>query len=162
MNTEKLRTIANSTPTAETVILSLATRERDRSELNLQRMKTQLLKSGEKVVDKDFAQLWLDLQSAGIGHVVMKKGKPNRFDWSYSIKQIARSLINNTPIELSRVESKAVIKPKRVPKPEAPQVVIRRVFVQLKDNVSVQMAIPENITKAEFANLVKALETAAF
>lgn len=116
MDTIRIKEISSASPTAEVASLALAMRERSRGEINIQRLKKQLLAAGEAVVDEEYADFWKGLEGAGIGSL-----KGARFKWHYSLKEVAKAAINSGG------------KPKKAPyiKPMAKAQVLRTTLITI-------------------------------
>jgi len=100
----KIKQITNATPTAEVTMMSLALRQRMRPYSNLRQAKMQLIREGAKVVDKEFVQFWKELEDADVGSLVYgKTGQPEKFQWYYNLKTIARAAIEGKPINTEKL-----------------------------------------------------------
>lgn len=128
MDNVKLKEITNASHTSIITMLLLALRIRDRGFSNITATKEQLIRMGEKVVDEDFLKFWRDLQTAGIGSIVYgRRGRPDRFQWHYSLKNVARVAIEGKEHEVAelakrkpkRNQAKPVAKKTRAAKPTA-------------------------------------------
>jgi hypothetical protein len=93
----KLKAISHASHTAEVTMTALAMRERLRNFSDITRTRNQLIREGEKIVDADYMAFWKGLQDAGVGVIVYgRKGKPDRFDWHYSMKKVAKAALEGT------------------------------------------------------------------
>lgn len=124
INNETIKQIAHENSTAKTVFQALDKRQRYRKETNLTKLEHSLLNSGEKIVSDEYFDTFKKLESLGIGSLVLgRKGKPNRFIWNYSLKDVAKAAVKDlSPNEMSRIESKVVknLKPGRPAKKRGP------------------------------------------
>lgn len=87
----KLKSIMNATTTSQIVMVALGMRKRNarKDVLNVDLLKDQLKRAGEKIVDEEYIKFWMDLQAAGIGaYIIGRRGNPNRFKCHYSIKEV--------------------------------------------------------------------------
>lgn len=111
LNGERLKSVAHATHTAEIVATALAMRQRGRNETNVTLFEQILMRSGEKIVHDEYIQFWKDMQSAGLGSLVFgRKGGDTRFMWHYSLKSVAKAMIEGNTIEIERLPSEKVVK----------------------------------------------------
>lgn len=104
LNGAKLKQIAHASHTATVTMTSLALRERLRHSSDIVRTKNQLIREGEKIVDSDYMSMWEALQSEGVGSIVYgRKHKPDRFEWYYSLKQVAKAGLEGTNEEVEKI-----------------------------------------------------------
>lgn len=178
----KLKAIAHSTPTAEITVTSLALRERLRHSSDIQRTKSQLIRDGEKIVDADYMKLWKDLQDAGIGSIIYgRKGRPDRFEWHYSLKSVAKAALEGTNEQVSKLAGvranvqrkkpvKVIRRPQKVvapvaakPTPKAMPVAApvlkssKLAYIPLRNDFNVEISVPSDLTKAEAEVLSNAI-----
>lgn len=93
----KLKQVGHASHTAEVTITALALRERLRHFSDITRTRNQLIRQGERVVDEDYMAFWKGLQDAGVGTIIFgRKGKPDRFQWHYSMKKVAQAALEGT------------------------------------------------------------------
>lgn len=114
----KLKQIAHASHTAEVTITALAMRERLRHFSDISRTRNTLVRNGEKIVEEDYMKFWKQLQDAGMGTIIYgRRGKPDRFEWYYSLKKVAKAAIEGTNESAEKVGGKgrSVAKPKSVP-----------------------------------------------
>lgn len=118
VNQDRLKEIAHSTPTAVVTMTALALRERTRNSSDITRTRRELQSQGERIVDEDYMRLWKDLQDAGYGSIIFgRRGKNDRFEWHYSLKQVAQTAIGgNKGAALEPIQTKEAPK-KRGRKP---------------------------------------------
>lgn len=110
LNQDKLKAVVNASHTAIVTTLLLALRRRARDYSNLPATKDQLINMGEKIVDEDYKQYWQNLQDLGVGSVIYgRRGNPDRFQWHYSLKTVAKAAIEGKE---AQVEALAKKKPK--------------------------------------------------
>lgn len=162
----KLKAIAHKSHTATVTATSLALRERIRHSSDITRTRSELARMGERIVESDYMQFWKDLQAAGVGSIIYgRKGKPDRFDWHYSLKSVAKACIEGQNVEATketrtepaRDMPKVPAKKEVEKKMEAKQVI----FVPLRSDFDVEINVPSNFTKAEAEMLSKALNRVA-
>lgn len=170
LNGKQLHGIAHASHTATVTITALALRERLRHFSDINRTKTQLIRQGEKIVDSDYSQMWKDLQAAGVGSIIYgRRGKPDRFEWHYSLKKVAKAALEGTNEEVQKLanaptKSKSkLVKSKSRPKlyavekadraKQADSVNVGRglkmVCIALRKDFNVEFTLPANITKDE-------------
>lgn len=107
LNNEMVKQAANSSNTATKTMVLLGIRRRARTFTSMGKIKEQLYRMGEQVDDKDYKAFWKDLEAAGAGSVILgRRGKETRFEWSYSLKDIARIAIEGHEAEVQRIETK--------------------------------------------------------
>jgi len=105
LKSEKLRSISNASHTAEVIIVALSQRERLRNFTDMTRLKNELLRKGERVVDTDFCKFFEDMEAAGTGTISYgKNDKQDRFYWHYSMKKIAQAALEGKDVPASRIE----------------------------------------------------------
>lgn len=155
----KLKAIAHKSHTAIVTATSLALRERLRHSSDITRTRSELARQGEKIVESDYMQFWKDLQTAGVGSIIYgRKGKPDRFDWHYSLKSIAKACIDGQDVKATKnQEIKAEpAKAQKEVKPDSSKSV-QSVYVPLRNDFGVEIKVPSKMTKAEVEILTKAL-----
>lgn len=165
-----LKTIAEKSPTATRVTMSLALRARLRHFSDVNRIKSELVRAGEKIVDADFNQYWKDLDKAGVGSIIYgRKGKSTRFEWFYSLKSVAKAAIEGKDLDESRIVPKKGVKvilkknpintitfetpevkekAKETPKPSL-VVNDTRVFIVLRPDFQLEINLPSDVTPRE-------------
>lgn len=170
----KLRSICKATHSAEVTITSLAMRERLRHTSDIVRLKTQLVRSGEKIVEEDYMRFWKELEAIGIGSIVYgRKGKADRWEWHYNLKSIAKAVINGSSDAVEKIDgkkrSKVVVSKmpvrkqvKRETRVESHVNTIVRsekvIFIPLRSDCDISINLPANITKEELAKINYALQ----
>lgn len=93
----KLKQVGTSSHTAGAVLLSLAIRDRLRHSVNLAKIKDDLVRSGEKIVDSEYKQTWKDLQDLGMGSLVYGRGgNPDRFDFHRDLRAVGKAAVEGT------------------------------------------------------------------
>lgn len=155
LNGKELKDIAHKNRTAEVTMTSLAMRERVRTFSDIVRTRTQLLKMGEKIVEDDYLQFWKDLEKAGIGSIINgQKGRPARFEWHFSMKDVAIASLEGMPRPVKLVEEAKA-------KPAPKQNVSRIVYVTLRKDFDVTIAVPSDLNVSEVDTISKALRKAS-
>lgn len=167
---KKLKDICHRNRTAEVTTLSLAMRERLRHFSDIGRTRNALVRQGEKIVDGDYMQYWKDLQAAGVGAIIFgRRGNPNRFEWHYSLKKIAKAALEGTNVEAERHEAEKPAAPAPAPKvirrsPQAPAPVKtlaqKTVFIPLRSNFDLEIKLPGDVNAQEIETITKALARA--
>lgn len=112
----KVAAVFNANPTAKEVGKALGRRERDRSVTNLNWFKYDLLSGPGQpsIAMNDFITVFSELEKLGVGSLIrgrkQKNGTvtPPRFNWNYSIKDIARAAAG----QIDKTEVKKVEAPK--------------------------------------------------
>lgn len=182
LNSEKLRSVSHASHTAEVTITALAIRERLRHFSDITRTRNTLIRKGEKIVDADYISFWKGLQEAGVGVIVYgRKGKPDRFEWHYSMKKVAEAALEGKDVvaervggishaELAKPAPKPVAKPvrklakqvKRAPFKAAPATVTqlkeRFIYIPLRKDFNLELTVPGNLSKEEIETISNALK----
>lgn len=177
LNSEKLRSISHASHTAEVTITALAVRERLRHFSDITRTRNTLIRKGEKIVDADYQTFWKGLQDAGVGVIVYgRKGKPDRFEWHYSMKKVAQAALEGKDVVAERVGGTAQAAPKpankqamrkvirlatpvrrQIAKSEAPKSDKTFFYLPLRKDFNLEFSVPSNLTKEEVALIQRAL-----
>lgn len=171
----KLKAIAHKSHTATVTATSLALRERLRHSSDITRTRSELARQGERIVEADYMQFWKDLQAAGVGSIVYgRKGKPDRFDWHYSLKEVAKACIDGSDVKAFKTshaapakeepKAKTVLRKataKEEPKAKAELDAGRLVFIPLRADFNVEIKVPADFSKSEAEILASALSRAA-
>lgn len=178
LNGSKLKQITNASHTAVVTMLLLALRQRARGFSNIPATKEQLLAMNEKVVEEDFQTFWKELQAAGIGSIVYgRRGRPDRFQWHYNLKQIAKIAIEGREEaikELAKKKPRRIrnqVSPKKrtakpvktVSKPVAAPVVHAKApektlhTVQLKNGSLAEFILPSGVSQSKVEEIKQAL-----
>lgn len=104
---EKLKKIGHANHTSEVIITALALRERLRHFSDITRLRNQLVRAGEKIVDEDYMVFWKSLEDAEVGSIVYgRKGKPDRFQWYVSMKLVAQAILEGKTEITATVEKR--------------------------------------------------------
>lgn len=114
VNQAKLKQIVNSSDTATRTMLLLGLRERSRASTTLSSLKAELVEMGEKVDDRDFIAFWKGLEQSGVGSIILgRRGGKTRFQWNYSLRQVAKASIDEAQAPLKQIKPHplALIKP---------------------------------------------------
>lgn len=183
LNGTELNKIAHSSPTAEIAMTAFALRERVRHFSDLNRTRNMLMNKGEKIVDSDYIQLFKDLEKSGVGVIIYgRKNKPDRFEWYYSLKTIAKAALNKTdekavPIANNnnnhtteeKPSSIATPEPKmrrrkrlsKVEEPKAQPTTVQKnhVIIVLRDDFRIEFDAPNDIKPEELNTITKTLQS---
>lgn len=90
----RMKEMANKSTSAEVVALSLSMRQRMRQVINLDRIRSELLRQGEDLNENDFMQYWRDLQAEGLGHIVHGRyGHDTTFLFQYDPRAIGKAAV---------------------------------------------------------------------
>lgn len=170
----KLRSICKATHSAEVTITSLAMRERLRHTSDIVRLKTQLVRSGEKIVEEDYMRFWKELEAIGIGSIVYgRKGKADRWEWHYNLKSIAKAVIDGSTDAVEKIEgkkrskvaSKMPVRNQQVKRESRIENHVKAIvksekiiFIPLRSDCDISINLPANITKEELAKINYALQ----
>lgn len=99
-----LNQIATASDTAKTVTELLASRQRLRHVTDISRVRNDLVKDGSRIVDEEYMAYWKQLQTQKIGNIIYgRKGKPNRFEWHYSLKSVAQAALDGKDVNLEKI-----------------------------------------------------------
>lgn len=177
LNSHNLQTISNASPTAEAVTVYLSQRERLRHFSDIHRVKNSLIRMGEKIVDSDYNSYWKSLQDEGAGVIVYgRKGRPDRFEWHYSMKKVAEAALQGKDVLADRVNGPVTNKaPKLVASAPKNKVVHlsnatkkptlstaatkqnKLVYIQLRKDFNLEFSIPGDISKNEIETISRIL-----
>lgn len=95
LDKSRLSTLASSNETAAAIFKDVSERRRIRWVTNLPRYAVKLAHKGFKVVDVDYENTWKELEAMGVGVIVRgRNGKPDRFKWNYSLKEVGTGAIH--------------------------------------------------------------------
>lgn len=95
----KLKQIAGHSETATVLMFNLAERKRFRNITDISHLKNALIRSGEKIIDEDYIAVFKELEAIGVGSLIIgRRGKPSRFKWNYSLKNIGEAAINGKDV----------------------------------------------------------------
>lgn len=113
LDKSRLSTLASSNETAAAIFKDSADRRRIRWVTNLPRYAVKLAHKGFKVVDADYENTWKELEAMGVGVIVRgRNGKPDRFKWNYSLKEIGTGAIHPDQVgDIKSVEESKVEQP---------------------------------------------------
>lgn len=172
LDSNKLKQITNASHTAEAVMTHCALRTRLRTFTDIPRTQKELIRAGEKIVDKDYQAFWENLQAAGAGVIVLgRNGKPPRFEWHYSMKKVAQAALEGKNIQTNRFENvvaskTAPVAPKltkpAIPAPKLKAVETpKSVFIPLRTDFCLEFSVPANLSKAEAEMISQALKRLA-
>lgn len=92
VNESRMKEIAKSNVTSYSLMLYFALRERHTSNFNVRVLKTELIKSGVPVNDKDLYEAMDQLQKENLGVIVYgQNGMDDNFKWNYKLTQFNRT-----------------------------------------------------------------------
>jgi hypothetical protein len=109
---EMLYKLGHATETHEAVCYALGTRQRVRDFSNINSLKWELRHEGFKIVEADYMQMWKDWQSAGLGVILLGRGKKqNKFIHYYDMRKIAAAALEgkDVEVEVRNENQKAII-----------------------------------------------------
>lgn len=150
--------IAYKNPTSEAIFTLVGTRQRARPEMDIRRMKAELLSEGFQVVPQEYLQTFKDMANLGIGELKEGKGQPPRWRWLFNQIEVAKVALANRPAEGVKhdpVIIKKAAAPKvavETPKPAAvavPLPTVQLVVAYLSDGRLARMEMPTNLTGGE-------------
>jgi hypothetical protein len=162
LNGNELKKVAHASHTAEVTITALAIRERVRNFSDIVRTKNQLIRNGERIVEEDYMAFWKGLQDAGVGKIVYgRKGKPDRFEWYYSMKKVAKAALEGTNESVEKITSIKSVPAQRVIKKVEKEVTrshsSRFVYIPLRKDFCLELSVPADLTKDEINVIENAL-----
>jgi hypothetical protein len=174
---QKIQQLAESDSSVKTVMEALSKRRRFRSKTDLYHFRDQIKKfTGSEMNSETIINTFKELQSAGVGRLILKRERGQksparpRFEWRYSLKDVARAAgfgepLTNEPKEIAkkrgrpRKEKAATDSPKakrgrprKIQAAGAKEVQFmnaRVAVVKIRPNVEVRLEFPKSITKAE-------------
>lgn len=148
--------IAYKNPTSEAIFTLVGTRQRARPEMDIRRMKAELLSEGFQVVPQEYLQTFRDMAELGIGELKEGKGQPPRWRWLFNQIEVAKVALANKPAEGVKhdpvVIKKATPKAVEPPKPAVvavPLPTVQLVVAYLSDGRLARMEMPTNLTGGE-------------
>lgn len=90
----EIQKLASENETAKSILTHFAGRERFRRETDMNRFQSVLLRSGQKVVEKDYLETFKRFESLGLGVIVYGRGSnPSRFIWNYDLKTVGKAAV---------------------------------------------------------------------
>lgn len=158
LNMDKVKEVSFASHTAEIAITALAMRERHRNSTNITKMKRDLVKNNEKIVDEDFLSFWKGFSEAGVGVIKYgRKGGPDRFKWNYSLKTIAQVALEGRAIEPKKLENTVVTGLVRSKSFSKKQALPKNVVLFPIRGETVKIKLPQDVTKEEVRGLARML-----
>lgn len=188
LNGTTLNEIATATPTAKIVTQKLADRQRLRHVTDISRIRNDLVKDGSRIVDEEYMAYWKQLQNQKIGNIIYgRKGKPNRFEWHYSLKSVAQAALDGKDVQLQKLEPSQLEMPIKPPKvetkrgpgrpkgfspkkakatlqakanvvSETKKTVEQLILVPIQNGMHVQIKVPGGMNAGDIDSVVKALQ----
>lgn len=175
----ELHNVATETSTAHELALYMAERQRNRTEIDVDRLVIKLIRDGKHIVSEDVFKFFERLEELKAGSLVHPRTKngSTKFNCYYSIKDMGNAMIDGSDkvIQKFQAKTKTVAKPTSTAKIEKtkPKTVINktqnrmvsvpaqtRVVFVLSDNRQVQINLPADLNKSEAQticnNLLKA------
>lgn len=153
-----MKRIVNKSGSAELAALSLSLRERMRPSINIDRLRSLLVRQGQKVVQSDYLQYWKDIEAEGLGYLSLgRMGNASRFYFACDPRKIGKA-----GVEGSNEHAAYIVKKKG-------REVIRNFRGQRTHNVlraevgsfkpfKLSIEIPDNLSEVELKNLFNALK----
>ena len=113
-NIEALQKIVNQDPSAKKVMEALSKRQRFRKLTDLYQFRAQIKNlTGADLVQSDIIKIFKELQGAGIGKLVLKRGHSDlrrpRFEWRYNLRDVARVAGFGEPLQGPMSELTSVV-----------------------------------------------------
>lgn len=147
LNMTAVSDLRSASPTAHNVLDDMSERERFRRYTNLDLYRQQLIRKGVKVVTQEYFDTFKKLEEIGAGKIVYgRKGNPHRFEWHFSLKDIAKGAKGQLEGSPKELYSKPKAKRGRPRKNIAPEVVKGPVVQSKGDTISI--SIPKDFLKA--------------
>ncbi|CAM6005483.1 unnamed protein product [Sphagnum balticum] len=170
----ELHTVATETATAHELGLYMAQRERNRTEIDVDRLIIKLMRDGKKIVAQDAIKFFERLEGLKTGALVYPRNKAGsiKFNCYYSIKDMGQAMIDgnaNKVIERFQAKVKAPTKAPKAEQPKPKTVVNRtqnrvvqvpsstRVVVVLGSGREVQINLPADLNKQEAQTICNSL-----
>lgn len=169
LNSEAIQTLAKENPTADSLLLTLAERGRNRGDTDIQRYRLLLLRKGVKVVEADYLAAWKKLEEIGAGSIIYgRKNKSNRFKWNYSLRAVGLAAHPATKVEKEkRNRKKKEVKAKRGRPKKAVEVDQKPsvekhtystvLYIPLRKDKAIQISVPNDFTQEEARTISNAL-----
>lgn len=143
---EMLYKLGHATETHEAVCYALGTRQRVRDFSNINSLKWELRHEGFKIVEADYMQMWKDWQSAGLGVILLGRGKKqNKFIHYYDMRKIAAAALEgkDVEVEVRNENQKAIIQEANTMQLERVVKSINSQLVKAVDSPAIQKAIAD-------------------
>lgn len=169
----KLKEIANSNDTSLAIFMALANRGRFRTHTDISHMKNTMIRHGEKIILEDYMKTFKELQSLGIGTVIIgRNGAPTRFKWNYSLKSVGQAGMNGEDVQVTELKREPLKQPelkkksirsiKRVSRdPKEVRAIPSTnnvLYIPLRKDFVIDMQIPADVTKQELDTIHTALK----
>lgn len=156
LNQDKIKTIANSSPTSKVVFNALSERERYRDQLDLRKFKNDLMNKGEKIVQDEYIETFKMLEQLGVGSLIIgRKGKPNRFKWNYNLKDVAKASMNNEVKEFKAIAQPIITTKRPRGRPRKNQSILNAVSTKATNQpISITINLPADSNPADVAALL--------
>lgn len=107
-NTESVKELAHSNPTAGAIFLAFSQRERGRHVINLDLVYARLEAEGVRLVHADYFATFKRLEELQIGQLIYgRKGNPNCFVWFWDLKDVAKIGLGSKGVEPKQVVPRA-------------------------------------------------------
>lgn len=144
LDSKVIREISHANPTSEALFLALSLRERNRSEIDLDRTRQELVAEGFKIVRDDLIEAFTKLEKVGVGTLVKAKdGHPTRFKFHFSLKEVAKAGFDGSNVHRLPKQSKSVTANEM------------RTVVLLSGDRQASFTIPRDLTKEEAERIFK-------
>lgn len=145
LDSKAVQEIANANPTSEALFVSLSRRERNRSEIDVERMRQNLVAEGFHIVPEAVVETFVSLHNAGIGELVKgKSGRASRFRFHFGLKEVAKA---GAPAE--KVERLLPTALSRTFNGDT------RIVVLLQDDRKASITVPSDLSDEEIEIIVK-------
>lgn len=106
-----LKSIAEENATSKAVFGQLSSRVRSRGQINLRKLRYDLLTQGQRIVEEEYVEIFKKLQDLGVGKLISgRHGKPTRFMWNYKLVSIAKAAVSAEPTVIVETVKKRAIK----------------------------------------------------
>lgn len=172
VNESRLQKLGKSNDTAERVVSFLASRERNRDFLDLRRLKTSLMRDGERIIEEEYMEFFEQLEAEGVGSIIRSRlGRPSKFVLNYSIKDVFKLMHDgSTSGKLKRLGPST--KRKLAPELDGEELddstivsennlepLTQKVTFVLSSTRVVELRIPDEVTAQEIESIVTGLKS---
>lgn len=166
---QKLQKLTESDSSIKTVMEALSKRRRFRSKTDLYHFRDQVKKfTGSEMNSETIINTFKELQAAGVGRLILKRERGQksparpRFEWRYSLKDVARAAgfgepLTNEPKEISKKRGRPpkekeinLNKPGKRGRPKKISPTEQRVFQMISSMVSVVKIRPDAEVRIEY------------
>lgn len=159
LDRDKVKKVTNASRTATVTMILLGFKQRAQASTNIIALRERMTEMKEYVAGRDYMDFWRGLEEAGAGNIILgRRGKPTRFEWAYSLRQIAKFAIEGKDTDIERVASRSgrrLVVPQTYRRPTLSSNRVERLVysIPIRPDYTLEVNLPADISKEELEKI---------